>query len=80
MLLSRCTEVDSGARNVDNILNASVLPALATEILIALSEQTLPKKIMIDVKDDEIIYLLDPEIKTKKKSSRKPKAETADKV
>ena len=80
LLLSRCTEVDSGARNVDNILNASVLPALATEILIALSEQTLPKKIMIDVKDDEIIYLLDPEIKTKKKSSRKPKAETADKV
>ena len=27
LLLSRCTEVDSGARNVDNILNATVLPA-----------------------------------------------------
>ena len=28
-VLARCTEVDSGARNVDQILNGSVLPAIA---------------------------------------------------
>jgi type VI secretion system protein VasG len=55
LLLSRCTEVDSGARNVDNILNAS-LACFATEILLALAEQKLPKVIQIDVEDDEIVY------------------------
>ena len=77
LLLSRCTEVDSGARNVDNILNASVLPALATEILVALAEQKLPKLIFIDVKDDEITYQLDPQPKEPKKRSAK-KAKTTE--
>ncbi|RKG41298.1 type VI secretion system ATPase TssH [Acinetobacter cumulans] len=69
LLLSRCTEVDSGARNVDNILNATILPALATKILVAMSENNIPKHIEIHVKDDEIIYLLDPvaDVKTTKK-------------
>ncbi|NNP76518.1 ClpV1 family T6SS ATPase [Acinetobacter sp. Ac_3412] len=76
LLLSRCTEVDSGARNVDNILNSTVLPALATEILVALAEHKLPKLIVIDSKDDEITYQLDPAEKaTKKRSSKKTKAE-----
>ncbi|NIE96056.1 type VI secretion system ATPase TssH [Acinetobacter sp. Tr-809] len=76
LLLSRCTEVDSGARNVDNILNSTVLPALATEILVALAEHKLPKLIVIDSKDDEITYQLDPVEKvTKKRSSKKTKAE-----
>ena len=74
LLLSRCTEVDSGARNVDNILNASVLPALATQILMAMSEQNIPAVIEIDVKDGEITYKLDPKAKTvKKRASKKPK-------
>ncbi|WP_180095198.1 MULTISPECIES: type VI secretion system ATPase TssH [unclassified Acinetobacter] len=74
LLLSRCTEVDSGARNVDNILNATVLPALATELLMAMSEQKIPSVIEIDVKDDEIIYVLDPKSNpAKKRSSKKTK-------
>ena len=78
LILSRCIEVDSGARNIDNILNASVLPALATEILVALAEQNIPKIIHIDVKDDQIIYLLDPQPKQeKKKATKKSKAAEA---
>ena len=50
LILSRCTEVDSGARNVDHILNASVLPALATEILMALSEEKFLKKFRLMLK------------------------------
>ena len=74
LILSRCTEVDSGARNVDNILNSTILPALATEILVALAEQKIPKIIHIDVKDYQIIYLLDPQPQQeKKKSSKKTK-------
>lgn len=81
LLLSRCTEVDSGARNVDHILSASVLPALATHILIALSEEKLPKLIRIDVKNDEIFYQLDPQHKVKspaKRSVKKAKSPSAD--
>jgi type VI secretion system protein VasG len=76
LILSRCTEVDSGARNVDHILNASVLPALATEILMALSEEKMPEKIQIEVENDEIIYLLDPQQpKAKTKRIRKKKTD-----
>ncbi|MFZ4875330.1 type VI secretion system ATPase TssH [Janthinobacterium sp. Mn2066] len=32
-VLARCTEVDSGARNVDQILNGSVLPEIAEAVL-----------------------------------------------
>jgi type VI secretion system protein VasG len=71
LLLNRCTEVDSGARNIDNILNSTVLPALATKILIALAEHKLPKLIVIDTQDDEITYQLDPV----KKATKKIKAE-----
>ena len=75
LLLSRCTEVDSGARNVDNILNSSVLPELATQILMALADQNLPKLIKIDSKDNEIEYLLDPvEKAVKKRTTKKTKA------
>lgn len=76
LLLNRCTEVDSGARNVDNILNSTVLPSLATEILVALAEHKLPKLIIIDTKDDDISYQLDPVAKgTRKRSSKKTKAD-----
>ena len=63
LLLDRCTEVDSGARNIEHILNASVLPELATRILVALSEQNLPQKIYIDIDidQDQICYQLQPQ-------------------
>ncbi len=35
---SRCMEVDTGARNVDHILRASVLPQIANEILSAMAD------------------------------------------
>ena len=80
LLLSRCTEVDSGARNVDHILNASILPALATEILMALAADHLPRVIQIDVKDDEITYVLDPVEKTTAKKKRHPAKNKANQV
>ena len=74
LLLSRCTEVDSGARTIDNILNASLLPALATQILVGLAAQKVPQQIAIHVKDDEMIYQIDPPIKSSKKQPKKTKA------
>jgi type VI secretion system protein VasG len=37
-VLARCTEVDSGARNVDAILNGSLLPEIADNVLAAMAE------------------------------------------
>ena len=75
LILQRCTEVDSGARNVDHILNATILPTLATHILVALAEQRLPKLILMHVVNDEIHYQLDPaEPATKQASNPEPQA------
>ena len=37
-VLARCTEVDSGARNVDNILNGTLLPQVAEAVLARMAE------------------------------------------
>ena len=37
-VLARCTEVDSGARNIDQILEGSVLPAIASALLARLAD------------------------------------------
>lgn len=39
-VLQRCTEVDSGARNVDHILNGTLLPEIAESVLAAMAEGT----------------------------------------
>ncbi|WP_303749861.1 type VI secretion system ATPase TssH [Stenotrophomonas pigmentata] len=39
-VLARCTEVDSGARNVDHILNGTLLPEIAENVLTAMVEGT----------------------------------------
>lgn len=38
-LASRCTEVDSGARNIDNILNGTLMPELASCVLERMAQQ-----------------------------------------
>src|SRR5690606_20743066 len=78
LLNSRCTEIDRYARNMDHILNAYILPDLATEILMAKSKEKLPKLIHIDVQQNEILYSVDQKIKTVKKS--RSKNNTADVV
>jgi type VI secretion system protein VasG len=37
-IASRCTEVESGARNVDNILTNTLLPDMSRELLSAIAE------------------------------------------
>ena len=37
-VLARCTEVDTGARNVDHILNGTLLPAVADQVLGRMAE------------------------------------------
>jgi type VI secretion system protein VasG len=48
-IASRCKEVDTGARNIDHILRATLLPQLSSAILERMAESSLPKKVQIGV-------------------------------
>ncbi|MEW5787865.1 MAG: type VI secretion system ATPase TssH [Pseudomonadota bacterium] len=46
-VLARCTEVDSGARNVDHILNGTLLPEIATSVLARMGEGETIRRIKV---------------------------------
>jgi type VI secretion system protein VasG len=46
-VLARCTEVDSGARTVDNILNGTLLPEIAESVLARMAEGAAIAKIKV---------------------------------
>jgi len=48
-IAARCTEVESGARNIDNILTNTVLPTVSRLLLTALIEGTRPAAIRVGV-------------------------------
>lgn len=48
----RCTEVESGARNVDNILTNTLLPELSTRLLAAMAEGERPKTMHVSIGED----------------------------
>jgi type VI secretion system protein VasG len=53
----RCTEVESGARNVDNILTNTMLPEISTQILGKIAEGLKPDAVHVGVGEDgEFIY------------------------
>jgi len=45
----RCTEVESGARNIDHILNGTLLPLIATQILERMGTSTLTDSLKVDL-------------------------------
>jgi type VI secretion system protein VasG len=57
-ILARCTEVETGARNIDYILNGNVLPQLSQTILRHMSEGQAPSRVHIDV-DEEGLFKMD---------------------
>ena len=48
-IAARCLEVETGARNIDHILDGTLLPLLSHEILSLLSQGDLPPRIRIKV-------------------------------
>ncbi len=48
---ARCTDVDSGARNVDHILTGTLLPKLSQEVLVCISEGRPVKHAKVGVND-----------------------------
>lgn len=74
LILARCTEVDSGARNIDHILSGTVLPELASHLLNYMVDSKTPSYIHITVSDDEQIsyQLTDTTSTTKTATKIKP--------
>jgi type VI secretion system protein VasG len=53
----RCTEVESGARNVDNILSNTLLPDISRQLLTAFAEGTRPEAIRVNIGEDgQFVY------------------------
>jgi len=48
-IAKRCTEVESGARNVDNILTNTLLPDISRQLLTSLAEGSRPTAILVSV-------------------------------
>lgn len=56
-VLARCTEVDSGARNVDHILNGTLLPEIAETVLARMAEGLAVERIKVGAgKNGEFKY------------------------
>jgi type VI secretion system protein VasG len=56
-VLARCTEVDSGARNVDHILGGSLLPGIAEHALTLMAQGRALERIKVSaVKNGDFKY------------------------
>ncbi len=51
-IASRCTEVETGARNIDFILGGNIQPQLAQTILGHMAEGDMPAEVSLDVEED----------------------------
>jgi type VI secretion system protein VasG len=52
LIADRCTEVETGARNIDHIINRTLRPAIATEILNRMTDEENLDHMAIDVDED----------------------------
>lgn len=50
-IAQRCTEVETGARNIDHIINGTLLPRISTSILEHLSEDNMPERLDLDIEE-----------------------------
>ncbi|MEA1933765.1 MAG: type VI secretion system ATPase TssH [Thermodesulfobacteriota bacterium] len=55
-IAGRCTEVDSGARNIDHILSHTLLPELSRELLSRMAEGEQIGEVKVTVGDEGFVY------------------------
>jgi type VI secretion system protein VasG len=59
-ITARCTEVETGARNIDHIVNRTLLPDIATEVLARIGAESQFRTLKVDVGDDgQFQYIFD---------------------
>jgi type VI secretion system protein VasG len=55
-IVSRCTEIASGGRMIDNILTNDMLPHLSTELLVRMADGVAVERIEVTAPDDTLAY------------------------
>jgi type VI secretion system protein VasG len=59
-IADRCTQVDSGARNIDFILERTVLPRASRALLGHLADETMPERLVLGLDDEgEFTFVFD---------------------
>ncbi len=51
-ITARCTEVETGARNIDYILSGNIMPRMSQEILSHMTEGGMPSEVHLDLNKD----------------------------
>ena len=51
-IAARCTEVETGARNIDYIMTGSIMPRMSQEILTRMGEGAMPAEVHLDLAKD----------------------------
>lgn len=51
-IATRCTEVETGARNIDHIMSGTILPQMSREILARMSEEAMPSEVRLGLAKD----------------------------
>lgn len=59
LIVSRCTEVDSGARDADSIISKTVLSSMSDEVLARLAQGQAVQRIQLKVKKDKLTVLVE---------------------
>jgi type VI secretion system protein VasG len=51
-ITARCTEVETGARNIEHIMRGTILPQLSRKVLESMAEEQRPAEVRLDVAED----------------------------
>jgi type VI secretion system protein VasG len=51
-IAARCTQVDAGARNIDFIINRTVLPEAARALITQMAEEEMPRQLVLGLDDE----------------------------
>ncbi|MEW5766826.1 MAG: type VI secretion system ATPase TssH [bacterium] len=74
-IAERCTEVETGARNIDHIMQGTLLPRISTEILQRMTEGPLPDKLHLGIsKGGDFTFQFSDQVQTAASKAKKPSA------
>ncbi|MFK8031242.1 MAG: type VI secretion system ATPase TssH [Gammaproteobacteria bacterium] len=51
-IVARCQEVETGARNIDYVINSTLIPSISTEVLSRMNDENMPDTLHIGLSDD----------------------------
>jgi len=60
-IAARCSEVETGARNIDHIMRGTILPKLSKEILARMSDETMPAEVFLEMLDNAFSIRFSPD-------------------